>query len=218
MIMVIIKWLFSNITDTLESISIIIAAIFAIYSVNSWRKELKGQRELGVAVQALSLIYECRDNLRIIRSLFGYVGEGTTRKRRDNETEEESKVFDDAYVLIERYERVKGSFIKLQAIKYRFMALFGQENAEPFNEVNKIVNELFLAARRLGERYWNPKYRAQAERDPKWYDKKAKEEAKFWAVKDPDTIAQRMDNAITQVEDACSDIIGIKPSREKHIP
>ena len=218
MIMVIIRWLCSNIMDILESISIIIAAIFAIYSVNAWRKELKGQRELDVAEQALSLIYECRDNLSMIRRPLGYVGEGTTRKRRDNETEEESKVFDNAYVLIERYERVKGSFIKLQAIKYRFMALFGQENAEPFNEVNKIMNELFLAARRLGERYWNPKLQARAERDPKWYDRMAEEEAKFWAGEEPDTIAQRMDNAVAQVEDVCSKVIGRKPSREKQMP
>jgi len=86
--MVIIKWLSSNIMDILQSISIIIAAIFAIYSVNAWRRELKGQRELDVAEQALSLIYECRDNLRMIRSPFGHASEGATRKRRDNETEE----------------------------------------------------------------------------------------------------------------------------------
>jgi len=200
--------------DILQSISIIIAAIFAIYSVNAWRRELKGQREFNVAEQALSLIYECRDNLRMIRSPFGHASEGTTRKRRDNETEEESKVLDSAYALIERYERVKDSFIKLQAIKYRFMALFGQENEEPFNEVNKIMNELFLAARRLGERYWNPKFQAQATRGPKWYDRMAKEEAKFWAGQDPDTIAQRMDNAVAHVEDVCSKIICRKPLKK----
>jgi len=204
--------------DILQSISIIIAASFAIYSVNAWRRELKGQRELDVAEQALSLIYECRDNLRMIRSPLGYVSEGTTRKRRNNETEEESKVLDNAYVLIERYERIKDSFIKLQAIKYRFMALFGQKNAEPFNEVNKIMSELFGAAIRLGGRYWNPKYQAQAERDPKWYDRMAKEEAKFWAGQDPDTIAQRMDNAVAHVENVCSKIIWRKPPRKKQMP
>jgi hypothetical protein len=204
--------------DILQSISVIIAAIFAIYSVNAWRRELKGQRELDVAEQALSLIYECKDNLYMIRSPLGYVGEGATRKRRDNETEKESRVLDAAYVLIERYEHVKGSFIKLQAIKYRFMALFGQDNAEPFNEVNKIMGKLFGASRRLGERYWNPNYQAQAKRDPKWYDKRAKEEAKFWAGQDPDIIAQQMDNAVAHVEDVCSKIIRRKSPRKKQIP
>jgi hypothetical protein len=197
--------------DILQSISIIIAAIFAIYSVNAWRKELRGQRQFDVAEQALSLIYECRENLYMIRSIMGYGGEGTTRKRRDNETEEESKSLDSAYVLIERYERVKGSFIKLHAIKYRFMALFGQKHAKPFNDVNRIIAELFGAARRLGEQYWNPKYQNQADRDPKWDSKVAKEEAKFWSGQDPDTIAQRMDNAVAHIEDVCSEIIGVHP-------
>ena len=209
------RWLCNNIMNILQSLSIIIVAFVAVYSINAWRRELKGQRELDVSEQALALIYECKDNLQIIRSPFGFSGEGQTRKRRPDETKDESKAFDQAYVLIERYEKVKDSFIKLQSIKYKFMAIFGKETAEPFNEVNRIMNELFLAAKRLGLRYWNPKYQGQSERDPKWGKKILEYEAKFYSGEEPDTIAEKMDNVVSRIEGICSKIIQGKKAKKR---
>jgi hypothetical protein len=201
--------------DILQILSIIIVASVAVYSINAWRRELKGQRELDVSEQALALIYECKDNLQFIRGPFSFGGEGRTRKRRADETEDESKAFDQAYVLIERYEKVRDSFIKLQSIKYKFMAIFGKETAESFNEVNRIMNELFLAAKQLGERYWNPKYQNRLERDPKWEKRLSECEAKFYSGGEPDTIAERMDNVVGRIEGICSKIIQGKKAKKK---
>jgi len=211
----IIRWLCNNLMDILRSLSIIIVAFVAVYSINAWRRELKGQRELDVSEQALALIYECKDNLQFIRGPFSFSGEGQTRKRRPDETKDESKAFDQAYVLIERYEKVRDSFIKLQSMKYKFMAIFGKETAEPFNEVNRIMNELFLAAKRLGERYWNPKYQAKSLSDPKWEKKILEYEAKFYSGEEPDTIAERMDNVVGRIEGICSKIIQGKKAKKK---
>ena len=211
------RWFCNNILSILQSLSIIIVAFVAVYSINAWRRELKGQRELDVSEQALALIYECKDNLQFIRSPFGFSGEGQTRKRRPDETEDESKAFDQAYVLIERYEKVKDSFIKLQSIKYKFMAIFGRETEEPFNEVNRIMNELFLAAKRLGSRYWNPKYQGKSERDPNWEKRLSECEAKFYSGEEPDIIAKRMDNVVGRIESICSKIIlGKKAKKRTH--
>ena len=108
----IIRWLCNNLMDILRSLSIIIVAFIAVYSINAWRRELKGQRELDVSEQALALIYECKDNLRFIRSPYSFGGEGQTRKRGPKETEDVSEALDRAYVLFERYEKVKDSFYK----------------------------------------------------------------------------------------------------------
>jgi len=202
--------------NILPSLSIIITAIVAVYSINAWRRELKGQRELNVSEQALALIYECKDNLQFIRSPFSFGSEGQTRKRRPGETEDESKVFDQAYVLIERYEKVKDSFIKLQSIKYRFMAIFGKDTAEPFNEVDKIIKELFLAAKWLGYRYWNPKYLGQSLSDPYWEKKLSEYEAKFYSGGEPDTIAEKMDNVVGRIESICIKLIQGKKSNKKN--
>lgn len=211
----IIRWLCNNLMDILQSLSIIIVAFAAVYSINAWRRELKGQRELDVSEQALALIYECRDNLRFIRSPYSFGGEGQTRKRGPKETEDESEALDRAYVLFERYEKVKDSFIKLQSIKYRFMAIFGKETAESFNEVNRIMNELFLAAKRLGERYWNPKYQAKSLSDPKWEKRLLECETKFYSGEEPDTIAERMYNVVSRIEGICSKIIQGKKAKKK---
>ncbi|MBA7524905.1 hypothetical protein ES705_17050 [subsurface metagenome] len=201
--------------NILQSLSIIIAAFVAVYSINAWRRELKGQRELDVSEQALALIYECKDNLQFIRNIYSFGGEGQTRKHGPKETEEESEALDRAYVLFERYEKVKDSFIKLQSIKYKFMAIFGKETAEPFNEVNRIMNELFLAAKRLGSRYWNPRYQGQLERDPKWEKKILEYEAKFYSGGESDIFAERMDNVVRRIEDICSKIIQGKKAKKK---
>ena len=204
------KWFCINIMNIIQSLSIIIAAFVAGYSINAWRRELKGQREWEVSEQTLALIYECKDNLQFIRSPFGFSGEGQTRIRKPDETEDESKAFDQAYVLIERYEKVKDSFIKLQSIKYKFMAIFWKEKkeiAEQFKEVNGIMNELFLAAKWLGSRYWNPKYQDKSERDPNWGKRLLEYEAKFYSGWEPDIIAKRMDDVVDRIESICSKII-----------
>ena len=59
-----------------------------------------------------------------------------------------------AYVVFERYEREKEPFIKLQTIKFRFAAVFGEKYLKPFEEVNKIMNDIFWDANRLRNRYW----------------------------------------------------------------
>lgn len=211
----IIRWLCNNLMNILQILSIIIVASVAVYSINAWRRELKGQRELDVSEQALALIYECKDNLQFIRGPFSFSGEGQTRKRRSDETKDESKAFDQAYVLIERYEKVRDSFIKLQSIKYKFMAIFGKETAEPFNEVNRIMNELFLAAKWLGSRYWNPKYQAKSLSDGKWEKKISEYEAKFYSGGKPDTIAEKMDNVVGRIEGICLKIIQSKKPKKR---
>jgi hypothetical protein len=73
-------WLGSNIFDILESVSIIIAAIVAIKGIDSWRRELRGSKEVELSEQVLALFYECRDNIRFIRNPFSHSDEGSTRK------------------------------------------------------------------------------------------------------------------------------------------
>jgi hypothetical protein len=100
-------------------------------------------------------------------------------------------------------------------MKYKFMAIFGKETAEPFNEVNRIMNELFLAAKWLGSRYWNPKYQAKSLSDGKWEKKISEYEAKFYSGGEPDTIAERMDNVVGRIEGICSKIIQGKKEKKK---
>jgi hypothetical protein len=130
------------------SVAAIIASAVAIYGINSWRREFKGKRQIELAEDVLALFYEARDAITAIRYPLSYETEGRTRKPEDNETEQEKKARDRAYIVWERYSKRKRTFNKLHSMRYRFMAQIGKKESEPFEEIRKIVNEIFTAAER----------------------------------------------------------------------
>jgi len=156
----IIKMDINEISQIIQNITIIIASGVAIYGINSWRREAKWKRKYEVAEETLALFYEIKDIFSIIkdifsiiRSPFGNLNEGKTRKKGKNEDEKETKILDQAYVVIERYEKYKEPFYKLQAIKYRFITLFGKENERYFNDISKLINKIIFASHLLGDLY-----------------------------------------------------------------
>lgn len=136
--------------NIIQNLSILIASITAIYGITSWRKEAKWKRKYELAEEVLSLFYETKEKISIIRFPISYVGEGKTRKKSENEKPEETKILDNAYIFIERFEREKEPFLKLLTLKFRFISVFGKNSSEPFDELNKIINEIIFSARRLG--------------------------------------------------------------------
>ncbi len=121
-----------NISSILASLSVIIAAIAVILGVGAWQREYVGKRKIELAEEVLALFYEARDAISYIRNIFGFVGEGNTRKADPNESPEDKKIHDDAYVVFERYNKHQEPFNKLYSMRYRYMARFGKDSAKPF--------------------------------------------------------------------------------------
>lgn len=192
-----------------ESISIILASLIAIFGISSWRKEARWKRKYELAEDILSKFYESQQVIKNIRSPFGYSDEGKTRKKNDLETKEESSIYDKAYVAFERFERNKEVIEKLQSLKFRFLTVFGKEHENLFDELTKIINEIFYASReiagiRLGE---------YGEMDPAEKGRKLRELQKiiYWTtVIEDDPIEQRVLKLIKDVERVCKKIIGDK--------
>jgi hypothetical protein len=88
-------------------------------------------------VEILALFYQAPDIINSIRSSFGYEGEGKTRKPGPNESPKDKDALDQAYVLIERYNRHVDLFSRLHALRYRFMAQFGPDTSTPFDNLNR---------------------------------------------------------------------------------
>ena len=150
--------------NILASFSVIIAAVAIILGVSAWQREYVGKRKIELAEEVLALFYEARDAISYIRNIFGFVGEGKTRKADPNESPEDKKLYDDAYVVFERYNKHQELFNKLYSMRYRYMARFGKDSAKPFIELQRIVNEIFSAASQLpdyqkqqGSHYWQNK-------------------------------------------------------------
>jgi hypothetical protein len=120
----------------LQDIAVIIASCTAIYGISSWRREFVGRRRIELSEEILVLFYEARDAIRFMRSPLGYVGEGGSRPFKEGELADEKEIRDQAYVLVERFNKREEIFSKIQASRYRFMAQFGNEAAQPFDDLH----------------------------------------------------------------------------------
>jgi len=200
----------SDILNILQSISIIIASCVAIYGINSWRREIIWKRKYELAEETLSLFYEVKDCFDIIRNPFSHEGEGNTRKSNPDESLDDKKLYDSAYVVFERYERRKEPFIKLFTIKYRFISVFGSEKANSFDEIKKIIDSLFSAANILARNYWKNqgKIEMNDEQFKTHSDNMKKYEAIFWSdIENPDVVREKIDSIINDMESICQSIL-----------
>lgn len=194
--------------DIAQKVSVILASLFVIYGIDSWRREFVGKRQMELAEEVLALFYQARDIIRAIRSPFGYEGEGTTRKPAPNERPEDKEALDHAYSLIERYNKHVETFSRIHALRYRFMAQMGVEAARPFTDLNKVVNDLILASRRMAHLSTRRAHTLRTEADIEKYDRERREVgAVFYSGEETDQIAQRVDAIIGDIEQTCRRLI-----------
>lgn len=189
-------------TNIIESISVIVAAVSVIVGVNAWRREYVGKRNLELAEEVLALFYEARDVISYIRNPFSYVGEGSTRKSDPSESLEDKQFFDRAYIVFERYNKRQELFNKIYSMRYRYSARFGQEAAEPFEELDKIMKEILDAATMLPD-YWARQGREvwSSEQEFKEHlNAMQKLERIFWEIRSDDPIKRRVDKVISLIE------------------
>lgn len=208
-----------SILQAVQAISLTVAALVAISGITAWRKEFVGKKKIDLAEEVLVRFYEARDVFRVIRSPFGFMGEGSSRQAGEHERPEEKEILDKAYVVFERYEKHKEVFSHLQPLKYRFRAQFGAEAVGPFDSLSSCLNEIFIAARMLGQTYWRDQgHRAWAteEEFQRHLAEMHRLESIFWETRiEDDVITPRIDAAVATVEGICSEVMHpeSKPTR-----
>ncbi len=197
----------TDVISTLQSISVILASVITagtvIYGISAWRREYVGKRKLELAEEVLALFYEARDAIRFIRNPVSFVGEGGTRNASPTEGPEEKQINDNAYVAFERYNKRRDLFNKLHAMRYRYMAQFGKDAAKPFDDLSKVVSDIFTSAHMLPH-YWREQGHRQWKNDEEFrrhLDELHKYEAIFWEMTpDKDKIKPRVDSVISEIE------------------
>ncbi|MBV6642389.1 MAG: hypothetical protein KI791_16845 [Cyclobacteriaceae bacterium] len=192
--------------DGLRTIAIGSAAIVGILGINSWRRETRWKRKYQLAEEVLALAYEAKEQIAWIRNGFSYGSEGTTRQKRDKESEEESQIRDSVYVTVERAESVKETFNKLQSLKFRFVAVFDQPDSRLIDEFLKVRNKLIFSSYRLADaRVRNRRKSILSEQEQKHIDRL---EAIIWSdLEEPDEISKQIDNALEELENICKSVI-----------
>ncbi len=198
----------------LYTVATCFAAGVGIWGVRSWRIEFRGKRQIELAEEALALFYEAEKALIAIRSPLGYGGEGATRKQGENETPEQKVARDNAFVVFERYKEREQVFNKLLSMRYRFMAQIGKTEAEPFEEMRSILNKLFQAARWLADLWSKDISHYTPEEKEQHYKTARKYEAVFWEDAPVDEIGNRIEKAVSDMEQTCNNIIVKGPQKQ----
>lgn len=137
---------FVQLVELVQGVSVILAALVAVYSFDAWRREFIGKRRMEPAEEVLALFYEARGVLRDIRNPASHVGEGAARQPVPNETPDQKYALDRAYVVLERTAANRETFNRILALRYRFMAQFGAEAGIPFDRIIAIVDQVAGAA------------------------------------------------------------------------
>jgi hypothetical protein len=197
--------------DIAQSVSIILASLFAIYGFDAWRREHVGKRRIELAEEVLALFYQARDAIESIRSSIGYSGEGETRKPGLDEKPEQKAALDKAFVLIERYNRHTELFSRIHALRYRFMAQFGTRASAPFVDLNRVVNELLYSAQRMARfaSYSDRQFQSDSARE-KHLQEILEIDRVYYSGGEDDPIAPRIHKIVDEIEGACRAVIESK--------
>ena len=200
---IIIDW--ELIFDVLQNIAIIIASSVAIYGINSWRREAKWKRLYELAEEVLANLYESHHAIKVIRSPIGFGNEGSSRPKNENETPQETEIYNQAYVSRERFERNRKPLEKLHTLKYRFIALHGKEFEEHFDKFSQTMNKIFFASDQIAMVKLG-----QYGEDKKLIGEILKESrADLYArIKGEDEIEKELLEAMKVIENKCRSIIG----------
>lgn len=187
--------------EALTQISAIIALWVAIYGIDSWRREHIGRKRSDTAEEALALMYEIADAIEHIRHPVSFSNEHADIERGERESEEQWRARQNANVAFVRYNQYQEMFNKLHAMRYRFMAQFGKELAQPLIDVRKVVNEILSAANTLS-RLWARDYFRTDEQWQKHQEQVEKYEAKFWSMlSEEDELTNRVNAAVEAMEE-----------------
>lgn len=195
--------------DLAGILAICVTTIIAIWGLNSWRREIKWRRKYELAEEVLALFYQVEESFSQIRNTFSNLEEGSSRVKSAKEKPEETAFLNRANIVYERYQNESDVFIQLRKIKHRFKTVFGTNTEIPFNEIQKIINEIFRANHRLAQKYWRnyiPLF--YSESIDEFIQKKEEYESIIWASYDEDDLIEaRIKSIITDIEKICYEII-----------
>lgn len=167
-------------------------------------KKLKLDRQLAdwkrrteLAEQTLADFYKAQDIFAAARQPMSFGGEGKTRPGRESDGEDVRRHHDTLYAPFERLTKERDFFAEMQARRFRFMALFGNEAGDAFQVFVRSYNRVGVAARALidDRQHLSP-------------DMRTKFESMIgWVLDEDDPIKLEIDQAVSAMEAICRPIL-----------
>lgn len=184
--------------DFLNSFSIIIASFTAIHGINSWRKEARWKRKYELAEEVLVLVYEVREAIRYIRNPLQT--EDLGHPKRPSALK----------IVLDRREKYKDTFAKLQSIRYRFMVIHDKNSEKLFERMDMLFMDIVTAAWNLDNRYY------KAYEENRWASEDAKLksiekmhelEDVIWMTGEDNEFDKKLSALITEFNSTCEKVI-----------
>jgi hypothetical protein len=192
---------------TIKEFSLLFGIWLAIYSIDSWRREHKGKRQIELVEETLALFYEARDVVASIRHPISFGNESDDIKRGEKESDDDYDARKRANIVFSRYKVHQELFNKIHSMRYRFMAQIGKDEAVPFDELREIKNEIFRSAQVLARLWPRNQFRTDEARE-KHLDELEKHEAIFWdSMNEDDPINGKLEKTICEMESTCKNVI-----------
>lgn len=188
--------------DLVSATSVLVAALAFLGGVNAWRREFVGKRRIELAESVLTRFYEAEDAVRHIRNPVSTDAEVAALEQRPGETPSEFQLRKRAFVPFARFQSYEKLFAELRSMRYQFMAAFGAQAAEPFNDLDAVIRKILASAHMLGSTYW-PRQgvvpMSQEERE-EHLTAMHQHEAVFWQTTSEDAISIAVRAAAAKVE------------------
>lgn len=181
-----------------ESIFVIIASVFAIWGIISWRKETRWKRKYELAEEVLANFYEAQRDIQEIRMPVKLAGFNESELKADNDT----KIRNEAHNYRERIAKNRAAYDRLETLKIRFRILFGKKHEGYFSELGKIYGKLYLANYEV--------VRIKLSPDPDNEELKRQDKILFASLEKDDSIDSKLQEIISGVKTVCDGIIGKK--------
>lgn len=175
-----------------------LAAAFAAWlGFRYWRRQRWIERRSEFAEQTLRDFYEARTAIILARDPIAAGSEGSSRPwKNPSETEEQKPYLDAFYAPVERLERHGDLFGRIQASRFKAMALFGPEADEPFTKLASVYNTIIHSSRSLighADEEWHGKERLA----DKWQHNIG------WVLEGKDELAGKVEKAVMEIEEIC---------------
>lgn len=196
-----------TLTEMVTVVATTIATMLALYGLDAWRREHAGKRRIELAEDALALFYEAQEALLHVRNPASFGYENQDLVRGDQETDAEYHARKQASIVFTRFATYSELFNRLYAMRFRFMAQIGKEQAQPFSELRTIANEIQIAAQMLARLWARNHFRTQEDFENHRRLVERYEAVFGWGLPDEDPILPRVATVIATMEHICQDVI-----------
>jgi len=191
--------------QVIRDVAVLVASIVTILGISAWKREFRGKRDMELAEDVLCLFYRAERAIEAIRFPIYDLAQGQSREPERDETPAQKQARDRAYVVFKKIMEHGDIFDELYKVRFRFMARFGKEKAQPFDEMKRIIDTIWVYTQQLAE-LWERQFQGRNLSD---HDQEVMKEYQgvIWQSWGEDKIEPQLRDIVKSIEETCRPII-----------